>query len=400
MGDQGGQTAYRVSLTAIVAMTLVGALVGGVMLVTRAQDAARAPQVDFAIGPGPGVVTLRALDEVGDRPFMAPFAVDLALDPVRLILQPRNAVAAESTSRRGSDADLLVANSLVPRLVAVRDAGGALDVGLVRDVADQAIGALGSIDGLLDADRDGFDDDGRFGITALDGSAVCVTLGERRALATALSLAIDPIDDRPSSGIGWTPHGPCGSTSVPPTGTEVRVGTTPGTYGGVRSGEVCDVDRLVSQLRANPLVAQSWVAVHSIDLELLDAFVGALTPVVLLRDTLVTEHGFDNGRTHPSQVVLQRGTSVMVDRTGQPRVRCMSGAPLGPPQAAMSDSVVVIGEPWRGFSIDGVTDVPAAEVAASRIVLVDIRSGQPIVRDTDGGPSALAGPVIGALGGG
>ena len=78
----------------------------------------------------------------------------------------------------------------------------------------------------------------------------------------------------------------------------------------------------------------------------------------------------------------------------------MSGAPLRPPQATMTESVVVIGEPWRGFSIDGIVDVPAAEVAAARIVLVDIRSGSPIVRETSGGPSGLAGPLVEALGDG
>jgi hypothetical protein len=389
-----------VILSAVTAMTLVGALVGGVMLVTRSRDAVRAPQVDFAIGPGPGVVTLRALDEVGDRPFMAPFAVELDLDPVRLVLQPRNGVAAESVSRRGSDADLLAAHVLVPRLVEIRDAGTELRIQVVVDASAQAIGDQASVSDLRDVDRDRLDDDRRFTVTALDGSAVCVTIGERRALATTLSLSIDPIDERPASGIAWTPYGPCGATSVPPTGTELRVGTTPGTYGGVRSGEVCNADGLASQLRANPLMAQSWIAVHGIDMELLDDFLVALTPVVLLRDTLATEYGFDNGRVDGIQVVLQRGTAVMVDRTGSPRVRCMSGAPLRSPQATMSDSVVVVGEPWRGFSIEGIADVPAAEVAAASIVLVDIRSGRPIVRDTSVGSSALAGPMVEALEGG
>lgn len=396
MGDTRGP--YRVILSAIMAMTLVGALVGGVVLVTRARDAVRAPSVEFAIGPGPGVVTLRAIEDVGERPFMGPLVDGLSIDPVRLVLQPRNAIAAESPSRRGSTADLMVALTLAPRLVDARDAVGDLRVDRIREVTEQAIGAGATVTDLLDADRDGFDDDDRFSVTALDGSSVCVFIGERRSLAAALSQSIDPIDDRPASGIGWTSHGPCSASSEPPTGTEVRVGTTPGTYGGLAGRDVCDAELLLQQLAVNPLVAESWMFVHTIDADLVRDFVASLTPVILLRDTLVTEHGFDNGRIHTLQVVLQRGTAVMVDRTGQPRVRCMSGAPLRAPQATMTESVVVVGEPWRGFTIEAVADIPAAEVPTTEFVLVDIRTGSPIVREP--GDPTLAGPFASALGGG
>ena len=400
MGESGGPSAFRLFLSVVMAMTLVGALVGGVVLVLHAQEAERAPEVEFAIGPGPGVVSLRAITEVGDRPFTEPVAVDLEIDPVRLALPPLNAAAAESVSRRGSAADLLVAGAFGRRLVAERDAGSPMGTREIREVADQEIGLDGAISHLVDANGDGVDDDGRFTVTALDGSAVCVTLGDRRSLATSLSQTIDPIDGLPSNGLSWTPYGPCGSQTSAPLGSEVRVGTTPGTYGAVRSGEVCDVDRLVAALTRSETVAASWAAVHGIEPDFIPRFVDSLTPVILLRDTLVTDHGFDKGRIHAGQVVLQRGTAVLVDRTGQLRVRCMSGSPLRRP-AAMSETVVVRGDRWRGFSVDSVADVPPAEVATTRFVLVDIRTGEPLVRESgdEGARSGLAGPVAALIDG-
>jgi hypothetical protein len=400
MGDARGPSAFRLFVSVVMAMTLVGALVGGVTLVLHSGAAEPDPVVEFAIGSGPGVVVLLGLSDVGDRPFTEPVAVDLAIDPVRLALPPLNATAAESTSRRGSNADLLMAGVFGRSLVALRDAGYRMDVARLRDVGERMLGAEAAVSDLLDTDGDGFDDDRRFTVTALDGSAVCVTLGERRALATALSLAVDPIDDRPASGLTWTPFGSCGASGTSPLGSEVRVGTTPGTYGAVRSGDVCDVELLVRGLTDHAVVGQSWAVVASIDPEEIPEFVSSLTPVILLRDTLVTDHGFDNGRIHSTQVVLQRGTAVLIDRTGQPRVRCMSGSPLRRPQS-MDEAVLVVGDPWRGFSLDGVVDVRSAEVTATRFVFVDIRTGHPLLRQAgdSGAMSALAGPVVSAFGG-
>jgi hypothetical protein len=271
----------------------------------------------------------------------------------------------------------------------------------IADVAESTLGIDAIVGELLDVDRDGLDDDGRFTVTALDGSSVCVSLGDRRVIATAQLLAIDPVDGIPASGLSWSPYGPCGSSTRSRTGSDVRIGTTPGTYGGVRSGAVCDVPALIRALTTSDVVGAAWSAVHSIDSGEIEQFVGSLTPVVLLRDTVVTDHGFDNGWIHPEQAVLERGTAVLVDRTGAPRVRCVSGSPLRRPQP-LTESVVVMGEPWHGFAVGDVADVPTAQVATSRFVLVDIRSGQPLLREAGsaGALSVLAGPIVSASSGG
>ena len=48
------------------------------------------------------------------------------------------------------------------------------------------------------------------------------------------------------------------------------------------------------------------------------SYVSELTPLVLLVDTRVTNHGFRKGRPTPHQSVLQAGTAVLVDRVGVP----------------------------------------------------------------------------------
>jgi hypothetical protein len=154
---------------------------------------------------------------------------------------------------------------------------------------------------------------------------------------------------------------------------------------------------LARALTSSEVVGASWAIALSIDPATIAQFLGELTPVVLLRDTLVTDHGFDNGRILPRQVILQRGNAVLVDQTGLPRVRCLSGSPLRRPQA-LPDRVEVRGAIWTGFSLEGVVDVPAAQRATSRFLLVDIRSGVPLTREAgaSGAPAELAGPIFAA----
>ena len=78
-------------------------------------------------------------------------------------------------------------------------------------------------------------------------------------------------------------------------------------------------------------------------------YVATLTPVVLLSDTVVTNHGFKNGHATTLTSVLQAGTAVMVDPQGVPRVKCNCGNPLTPPQVVPSDDWKVHGEAWDGF---------------------------------------------------
>jgi hypothetical protein len=402
MEEQGRSTAYERFLSIVTAMTMLGALAGGLVLILRAREAPDITRNEFVLGGVvPGRISTVGHDDPGDRPFTEPVAVDLFIDPLTLALPPLNAQAAESPHRRSSDADRLIAGSFGHELVRVRDLGGPLRMYAIENIAEEVLALDAVVTDLLDVDRDGYDDDGRFTLTATDGSAVCVTFGERRVLATAQSLLVDPVDGVPSNGLDWTPYGPCGSATLPGIVSDVRVGTTPGTYGGAKSGDVCDIGALQRALVASPVVAASWAAVHSIEPQSIESFLAGMTPVILLRDTIVTDHGFDNGRILPRQVVLQRGNAVLIDRTGMPRVRCLSGSPLRRPQP-IPDAVQVSGSGWAGFSIGTVIDVPPAQRAVSRFVLVDIRTGETLLRESgaSGARSILAGPVTVSTGSG
>ncbi len=130
---------------------------------------------------------------------------------------------------------------------------------------------------------------------------------------------------------------------APPTTVALINGTTPGLYGGT-GAETCDPAQLKAFLGANPDKAAAWVGALNADPNLrwgngqkltvaeIPVYIDNLIPTVLQQDTRVTNHGFADGTATPFQAVLQRGTSVFVDRFGVPRARCLCGNPLLPPK--------------------------------------------------------------------
>lgn len=78
------------------------------------------------------------------------------------------------------------------------------------------------------------------------------------------------------------------------------------------------------------------------------AYIAQLTSIILVSDTRVTNHGYENGVATPLQYVLQAGTAVLVDRYGVPRARCFCGNPLLPP-APVQGTPTYVGNAWPGF---------------------------------------------------
>ena len=377
-------------LVAVTAVALTGAAAGGVMLTLQA-SVAPSSVVEFAVGRVSGTVVLEAADDTGRGPFTEPVAVDLGLDPLLLPLPPLNAGAIDSPHHRNSAADLLAAGVFGRKLVDLDRSGVELTVDIVGGVARETSETAGVAD-LVDDDHDSFDDDGRFTLRAADGSAVCVRLPVRRALAAAQGLQLDGAV--PVSGYWWSSYGPCGAPESLQTGSDVRVGTTPGMYGASRSGEVCDVGLLAQALAANPVAREAWETVLGIDAGSFAEHLDGLTPVVLLRDTTVTDHGLDRARIVARSAILQRGTAVLVDETGSLQVRCVSGSPLRT-AAPIPSGVAVEGTPWSGFSLERVQTIPAAARATSQFVLVDLDTGFALHRASGatGTLARLAGPL-------
>ena len=167
-------------------------------------------------------------------------------------------------------------------------------------------------------------------------------------------------------------------TPDPKTKVRVATGTTAGLYGGTTDTKVCNPAKLVAFLKANPAKAKAWAQVMGISPTAIPAYVGKLTPVLLTSDTVVTNHGFRDGRATTKQSVLQAGTAVMVDATGTPRVKCNCGNPLGAPAATALSGATVEGTAWPGYSPDAVVEVRPGTSGAS-LTVTDVSTGDPAV---------------------
>ena len=122
----------------------------------------------------------------------------------------------------------------------------------------------------------------------------------------------------------------------------------------------------------------------------------ALTPVVLTRDTAVTNHTYRTGEPHAYQSVLQAGTPVLIDDRGPPRAQCSCGNPLLPPEKAEPDTFE--GDAWNGFDEHDVIEVaPAAQVTPT-IETVDLDGSDPVILPV-GGDVSLIGLLVADLSG-
>ncbi|OFW65894.1 MAG: hypothetical protein A2Z12_07880 [Actinobacteria bacterium RBG_16_68_21] len=379
-------------LTGVTAVVLAAAAAGGVVL-TLQSGAAPDDGGEYGLVRSSGAVVLEGVAEPGPGPFFDPVAVDLALDPLLLPLPPLNEATVVSPHHRNSAADLLAAGPFGHRLVQLERGGSPLTIAAVADVAGETLALSAALEDLIDSNGDGRDDDGRFTLAALDGSAVCVRLPVPRRLAQAQGLQLE--SGIPASGYWWSSYGPCGAPETAQAGSEARVGTTAGVYGATPSGEVCDVGALAAQLEADPRVAEAWVVILGVDPTAIGDYLDGLTAVILLRDTVVTDHFLDGSRILARSAILERGTAVLVDQRGVPLVRCLSGSPLraAPP---IPPGVTVEGAPWAGFSLELAETLPAASRATSRFVLMDLVTGQAVHRapGVTGALTRLAGPLF------
>lgn len=169
------------------------------------------------------------------------------------------------------------------------------------------------------------------------------------------------------------------TTPVRGTGVQTVPAETVGLFGGTLNNASCNKDQLVSYLQANPDKAGPWAQTLGITAAQIPTFVAALTPVLLRSDTVVTNHGFENGRITTMPAVLQAGTAVLVNQYGQPVVKCYCGNPLtaAPPQLSQ---VKYTGPTWPGFQPGAVTVIQASTTVINNFTLVDVTTNQTFVR--------------------
>ncbi|MFH0915772.1 MAG: DUF6777 domain-containing protein [bacterium] len=176
-------------------------------------------------------------------------------------------------------------------------------------------------------------------------------------------------------------------TTLAPGQVAAWSGGTPGLYGGSRSKAVCDKELQLRFLEQNPIKAAAFCAALNSDPTLrwsggnkvmplqLRAYFAELTPMVLTRDTRVTNHGFRNGLPTPRQSVLQAGQGVLVDEYGVPRVRCECGNPLNPPQPVKATPNYT-GPKWENFDPATIIIIQQTTVIIDIFVLVDVETGE------------------------
>jgi hypothetical protein len=190
----------------------------------------------------------------------------------------------------------------------------------------------------------------------------------------------------PISTTGSDPFAPAVGTDeeIPPVqtdGTQSFAGDHVGLYGGTLNQSSCDRDQLVRFLRQNSDKAAAWAAVLGISTTEISTYVAGLTPVILRSDTLVTNHGFVDGKANVIPAVLQAGTAVLVDAKGVPVTKCYCGNPLTPPTFySPGYEPRYRGPTWSGFSGTSITIIQSSTTIIDTFVLVNPRTRQPFDR--------------------
>jgi hypothetical protein len=126
-------------------------------------------------------------------------------------------------------------------------------------------------------------------------------------------------------------------------------------------------------LNADPTF--KWSGGTQIQPSQLRDYFAELTPMMLTRDTRVTNNGFRDGKPTPRQSVLQKGQMVLVDQYGVPRVRCECGNPLTPPQLAKK-APKYTGTKWPDFDPTTIIVVQPTTVVINIFVVIDINTGE------------------------
>jgi len=168
-----------------------------------------------------------------------------------------------------------------------------------------------------------------------------------------------------------------------------------GLYGGTLNQTTCDKNQLVAYLQANADKGAAWAGVLGITPAQIPSYVAGLTAVLLRSDTLVTNHGFANGRATTIASVLQAGTAVLVDDKGVPVTKCYCGNPLTPPTYYTPNAPpTYYGPRWPGFSTTSITIIQNNTTIINTFTLVDPNTGQSFTRPpgTDGAQDTPTNP--------
>jgi hypothetical protein len=188
----------------------------------------------------------------------------------------------------------------------------------------------------------------------------------------------DPVAAVDGKVLKWAEEGPpanvAPATTGGPEGYQSVDGNVPGVFGGSLSEGSCERDQLVSFLTSNEAKASAWAGVLDIDPADISGFVAGLTPINTSTDLRVVNHGFVDDEVVPRESVLQRGTAVLADAQGIPRVNCYSGNPLT--TASVDADEEFSGDPWPAFQQTNVVIINQAPADLSEFELIELTTGE------------------------
>jgi len=150
-----------------------------------------------------------------------------------------------------------------------------------------------------------------------------------------------------------------------------------------RVESVCDRAKMAAALESNDEARKSWAVLMGVNEDDVAATIDSLTPLVLARDTAVTNSRYRDGRPEWFQAILQAGTPVLVEATGTPRVKCSCGNPLKAPD--IPHGAQFRGERWDRFSPSEVISIEGSKDPVGTLPTVDLDTGRAV--RTSIGPS-------------
>ncbi len=171
--------------------------------------------------------------------------------------------------------------------------------------------------------------------------------------------------------------------AAPATALTTVDGSVPQLYGGRVGVSPCDPRLLVRVLDGDGDVERAWAVSEGIDAGAVRDFVDELVPADLLDDVRVTDWRRVDGRGVAFQVVLERGTTVLVDHFGVPRVRCQSGDPLTLP-GRVQRTARFVGEAWEEFRPATLIVIEPAPRVLPTLVLLERGTGEAFGRPLGG----------------
>jgi hypothetical protein len=191
--------------------------------------------------------------------------------------------------------------------------------------------------------------------------------------------------------------GSASATSGPPVTVEGAVvmvsypGDTPALYGGSKSKLISDKTGELAFFAQHPEKAAAfcealngdptfrWSGGTQVTPAQLPEYFKELTPLLLTRDTRVTNYGYKNGHPTPRQSLLQAGQLVLVDAYGVPRKRCECGNPLTPPVPSKKKPTYT-GINWGTNPGTIIVIQPTRTAINGGFTVIDPTTGQPFTR--------------------